>query len=239
MDLLRLPLFPLGTVLFPGEPLPLHVFEPRYLALITALLELPEDRRVFGVVAIRQGREVGADGVSALHDVGCSALLRDVSPRAAGRYDVLAVGVQRFHLVDTEFGDVRTGVVRMLSDDDRAAPAAGRDPGEDPAPGRSVGELAELVRQAFARYRDALLHARGVPGDAAGLRLPPDPLVLSYAVAAAMVLDLPDKQQLLASPDTAGRLRAELVVLRRETAMIRGLAMRPAVEFTRLPYTAN
>jgi Lon protease-like protein len=67
----RLPLFPLGTVLFPGVLLPLHVFEERYRSMVRDLLDAPAEERRFGVVAIREGREVGADGIRALHAVGC------------------------------------------------------------------------------------------------------------------------------------------------------------------------
>ena len=72
-----LPLFPLGTVLYPGLLLPLHIFEERYRQLVRDLLERPEPRR-FGVIAIREGRETGGDGVSALHEVGCTATVRRV-----------------------------------------------------------------------------------------------------------------------------------------------------------------
>jgi Lon protease-like protein len=57
----RLPLFPLGTVLFPGLVLPLHIFEERYRQLVHELLDGPEPRR-FGVIAIRKGRETGDRG---------------------------------------------------------------------------------------------------------------------------------------------------------------------------------
>ena len=60
-----MPLFPLGTVLYPGLVLPLHIFEERYRQLVRDLLEGPEPRD-FGVIAIRKGRETGVDGVSAL-----------------------------------------------------------------------------------------------------------------------------------------------------------------------------
>ena len=60
-----LPLFPLSTVLFPGMRLPLHIFEERYRLLVADLQAQPEPRR-FGVIAIRKGREVGAEGVTAL-----------------------------------------------------------------------------------------------------------------------------------------------------------------------------
>ncbi len=64
-----LPLFPLGTVLFPGLLLPLHIFEERYRQLVRDLVRQPEPRR-FGVVAIREGRETGIDGVAALYEIG-------------------------------------------------------------------------------------------------------------------------------------------------------------------------
>ncbi|HEY7880701.1 MAG TPA: LON peptidase substrate-binding domain-containing protein, partial [Streptosporangiaceae bacterium] len=70
-----IPLFPLGTVLYPALLLPLHIFEDRYRQLVGDLLEGPEPRR-FGVIAIRRGRETGIDGVSALYEVGCAAVLR-------------------------------------------------------------------------------------------------------------------------------------------------------------------
>src|SRR5207248_5108048 len=86
----RLPLFPLGSVLFPGLVLPLNIFEARYRALARDLLAIPEDEpRQFGVVAIRDGSEVapsgpgaadagpasgfGPDLSTALHRVGCVA----------------------------------------------------------------------------------------------------------------------------------------------------------------------
>jgi Lon protease-like protein len=67
-----LPLFPLGTVLYPGLVLPLHIFEERYRQLVRDLLEGPEPQE-FGVIAIRKGRETGVDGVSALYEIGCAA----------------------------------------------------------------------------------------------------------------------------------------------------------------------
>ena len=73
-----LPLFPLGTLLVPGLVLPLHIFEPRYRRLIADLQELPEDEREFVVVAIREGREVGAEGARALYEVGTIASLREI-----------------------------------------------------------------------------------------------------------------------------------------------------------------
>src|SRR6202012_3733922 len=96
-SLTRLPLFPLGTVLFPGMLLPLHIFEDRYKELIQDLLDGPEPRR-FGVIAIKKGRETGVEGVSSLYEVGCTATVREAEENAEGGFDVVTVGGQRFRL---------------------------------------------------------------------------------------------------------------------------------------------
>ena len=89
----RIPLFPLGTVLYPGLMLPLHIFEDRYRQLVRELVDAPEGAsRRFGVVAIREGREVGSDGIKALHDIGCMAELRQVEQYEDGRYDIVTTG---------------------------------------------------------------------------------------------------------------------------------------------------
>src|ERR1700749_2209156 len=92
-----LPLFPLGTVLYPGLLLPLHIFEDRYRQLVRDLLDGPEPRR-FGGMAIRKGRETGGDGVSALYEIGCTATLRRVAKHEDGRFDLVTVGTERFRL---------------------------------------------------------------------------------------------------------------------------------------------
>ena len=68
---------------------------------------------------------------------------------------------------------------------------------------------------------------------------PSEPRRLSYLVAAAMRLDLADRQRLLEQPDTAARLRAELALLRRETALVAALRAVPATELTQMPYGLN
>src|SRR6202020_3363616 len=92
-----LPLFPLGTVLYPGLLLPLNIFEERYKQLVRDLLDGPEPRR-FGVIAIRKGRGAGVEGVSSLYEVGCTATLRETEGNDDGGYEVVAVGTQRFRL---------------------------------------------------------------------------------------------------------------------------------------------
>jgi len=209
-----LPLFPLGhTVLFPGVVLPLHVFEARYRELVRTLVGLPEGaRRRFGVVAIRQGWEVGDDAVSALHDVGCAAELRRVSRYPDGRYDIVTVGTDRFRLrsADRAARPYLVGSVDWL-------PA-------EPAPAGVAG-LAAAVDAVFGEYVDATAELQGRPTEQA--ELPDDPVELAYAVAAAAVLTLEDRQALLAAETTRARLRAELRLLKRETTMARRLRALP------------
>ena len=87
-----LPLFPLNTVLCPGIALPLHVFEDRYRALVRHCLETTSP---FGIVLIREGREIGSGAIS-FSGVGTIAEIRDAGRRDDGRFDLLVVGTRRF-----------------------------------------------------------------------------------------------------------------------------------------------
>ena len=89
---MELPLFPLHTVLCPGIALPLHIFEPRYRLLIERCVERSTP---FGIVLIRQGREVGSDEVN-IAGVGTMAEIREATKLPDGRYDILVVGSGRF-----------------------------------------------------------------------------------------------------------------------------------------------
>jgi Lon protease-like protein len=216
----RLPLFPLGTVLVPGLVLPLHIFEPRYRILVQALMELPEGaQRQFGVVAVRAGREVGTEGVGALYDVGCTAELREVTPYTDGRFDIVTVGEQRFRLTDLDRQagtPYHTGLVELLPEED----------GEG-----DLETLAARVTRHFADYRERL----GVEVT----ELPGDPRVVSYLVAAAVVLELPERQRLLEQVSTADRLRAEDDLLRRERALVRAFRALPAVDLAQQAVSPN
>jgi uncharacterized protein len=126
-----IPLFPLGTPLFPGIVLPLQVFEPRYRRLMRDLLSLPEvdDRRFFGVVAIRQGWEVERVApAEALYDVGCTARVQAVRPQADGGFRIVTVGGERFRLLDVVVADdppYLQAEVEWLAEDEAAEEAAG------------------------------------------------------------------------------------------------------------------
>ncbi|MFH9857722.1 LON peptidase substrate-binding domain-containing protein [Streptomyces sp. NPDC017202] len=246
MTTVRLPLFPLNTVLFPGLVLPLNVFEERYRALMRDLLKTPEEEaRRFAVVAIRDGHEVapaapgmpdatapprrgptagfGDDPVEAFHSVGCVADAATVRERADGTFEVLATGTTRVRLVSVDAsGPFLVAELEELPEE----------------PGEEAGALAEGVLRAFRQYQKRLAGARE-RSLSTGADLPDDPSVVSYLVAAAMMLDTPVKQRLLQAPDTASRLRDELKLLRAETAILRSLPSLPAADLTRGPTSLN
>ncbi|MEU9341102.1 LON peptidase substrate-binding domain-containing protein [Streptomyces sp. NPDC048278] len=246
MTTVRLPLFPLNSVLFPGLVLPLNVFEERYRAMMRDLLKTPEEEpRRFAVVAIRDGLEVapsapgmpdptaqpdrgpaagfGPDPLKSFHRVGCVADAATIRERANGTFEVLATGTNRVRLVSVDAsGPFLTAELEELTEEQ----------------GDEAGALAEGVLRAFRQYQKRLAGARE-RSLSTGVDLPDEPSVVSYLVAAAMMHDTPTKQRLLQAPDTASRLRDELKLLRSETAIIRNLPSLPAAELTRSPTSLN
>jgi len=218
-----LPLFPLGAVLYPGMLLPLHIFEERYRQLIRDLLDGTEGRR-FGVIAIRKGRETGIDGVHSLYKVGCTAALRRVDRHDDGRFDIVAVGAQRFRLLRLDqTRPYLQGEVELLT--------------EEPTDPAAAGPAVRVIQAAFREYLDALTEWGG-----ATIRLeelPDEPELLSFIVAAAMVIDLPERQAMLAESDTLRRLAMQRALLSRETAMLRTTTSRPAPDLRNTPYSPN
>jgi Lon protease-like protein len=213
----RLPVFPLGTVLFPGLVLPLHIFEERYRTLVRELVTRTDDRpHEFGVVTLRHGWEVDApDGVAErpadtpavdarqLHEVGCTAELRQVNELPDGRFDIVTVGRRRFRVlaVDGDSAPYLTAEVEWLPEEQR--------------PDEFAALLAPRVLAAFQAYL-ALLR----PDTDSLEAVPDDPTVLSHLIAATAQLTVDERQQLLASPDTAARLRTELKLLNREVGLL-------------------
>ncbi len=219
----KLPLFPLGTVLYPGLVLPLHIFEDRYKQLVRDLVNGPEPQR-FGVIAIREGRETGVDGVAALHEIGCTATLREVTETEDGEYDIVTVGTDRFRLRAVgEPQPYLTGDVELLGE-----------PSGDEA---AAALAANAVQQAFRGYLNAIADQGAATISVP--ELPDEPILLSYLVAASMIIELNDRQGLLAQPDALRRLNAERALLARETAILRELGSTPAPDLRSTPYSPN
>lgn len=154
----RLPLFPLGVVLLPGEPIPLHIFEPRYKEMVQVCLDAD---RPFGIVYASE---------SALASVGCTARIHKVANRYDdGRLDIVAVGEDRFRV-----GDVHRDRAFLTADTEAVSDAA--ETTDAAARRKAIArhmKLLELAGEAPRpeRYADEV-NASFVIGRNAGLDLP-------------------------------------------------------------------
>jgi Lon protease-like protein len=221
----RLPLFPLGTVLFPGLVLPLHIFEERYRALVRHMRRDDPDAGTFGVVAIQRGWETatlapgGPDpegqpvdgGPLELHEIGCTAEIRQLTEHSDGRFDIVTVGRRRFRIVDVHEDEAPFLIadIDWLPEADESTPEA--------------DNMMPALLELFQRYLEMIR----TDGQAGGEQLPDDPTVLSYIIAATAVLTVDDRQRLLAAPTTLERLQLERRLLSREMAILRQVRALP------------
>jgi uncharacterized protein len=203
---IEIPLFPLGSVLFPHMPMSLHIFEERYR---TMMRDCQAASTTFGIVAIRQGLEVGITATP--YEVGTLAQIDDVEELEDGRYSLTVVGASRFHIDALSFTrPYLVAAVHYLED--------------LPAPASDTERLAAVVTTAFRGYATQL---QGVgQGDPLDFALPSDPELLSYLVAAAMQVETAQRQRLLEIDATAERLAAVLRLLRREAALLDRMLVR-------------
>ncbi|MGB4734033.1 MAG: LON peptidase substrate-binding domain-containing protein [Candidatus Nanopelagicales bacterium] len=220
-------LFPLNTILVPGLVLPLHIFEPRYRLMVQELLEIPdEDEREFGVVSIRDGHDITTLGIDALHPIGISAIMREVTPSEDGRYDIVTTGARRFTVkaVDTSSP--------LLSADVEWLP--------EPVPVESA-ELSLLTKSTlseFAAYRAAL---SGELNSNVSIfeELPKDPVVVGYLLTAAILLPTDERQALLGAETAESRLELLRTLLRRETSLIQHFGALPAIDLLTDNFSSN
>jgi uncharacterized protein len=177
-----IPIFPLGTVLFPGALLPLRIFEVRYMDMAKKCLK---ENGAFGVCLIREGQEVGAPAVP--EPVGCLARIADCDMQELGILKVRAEGLERFRIVSSETTKqgLVMGVVERLP--------LGENPQDSPA----LADCAEFLRKVIA-------------GIGAGRFLEPlrfeDAAWVSFRLAEILPLKNEAKQKLLELDDAAVRL---------------------------------
>jgi uncharacterized protein len=219
-----IPLFPLRTVLLPGTPLPLHIFEPRYRQLTVDLITGTVPDKRFGVVALAPGPEAEVTSRDQLLPIGCAALLRQAKRLPDGRFDVVTVGEQRFRLlaVDASSAPYLLGAIEWVPD----APAVplGRPEAVD-----AVGSLADAARAAYRRYRRAVLAWQR--DERLDLTEPPDDTELAelaHRLAEDCLLPLEDRQRLLEETRPLHRLRLVGRVLNREAGILATLRAVPA-----------
>ncbi len=110
---MQVPLFPLKTVLFPGGPLPLRIFEPRYVDMVSHCMR---QESPFGVVLIRDGEEAGS---ATTYNIGTLARITDWYQGSDGLLGITAIGEQRFRLLSTTQQDdgLNIGDVEVLDDE--------------------------------------------------------------------------------------------------------------------------
>ena len=107
---MQVPLFPLNVVLFPGGPLPLRIFEPRYVGMVR---DCVRDDAPFGVLLIREGQETGP---ASTHDIGTLARITDWYQGSDGLLGVTALGLQRFRVISshTDESGLNIGEIEVL-----------------------------------------------------------------------------------------------------------------------------
>src|SRR6185436_9799509 len=193
---MKLPLFPLHTVLFPGMPLPLHIFEPRYQAMIQTCLNR---QAPFGVVLIRSGPEVG--GPVEPHAIGTSASISRVERLPDGKMNIEVVGQERIKILELQHDEAYlTGTVENY-------PLEGVE--EPPAQ-----ESARALTPWLSRYLSLLGEAAGTPFDKK--HLPNNPASLAYLAAIVVQIPLEEKQKLLSLHTAVELLDHERTIYRRE-----------------------
>ena len=178
----ELPIFPLPLVLFPGATQPLHIFEPRYRALLSDCLDT--DRR-FGLAYAAPDQT--SDPAPAHGDIGCVAHILTTQALPDGRSDILTTGEQRFVLLQWLPTDRPYRMARVEEFTDEAV---------DSAEAEGIGQD---VRRDFLRVMQAL--------EQEPPELPVDAEALSFRVAASLELEAPSKLALLAIRSTTVRLR--------------------------------
>jgi len=178
---MQVPLFPLNTVLFPGGPLPLRIFESRYIDMIS---ERMKAEAPFGVLLIREGQEAGP---ATTFRVGTTARITDWYQGSDGLLGVTAIGEQRFRLLSSErrHNGLNVGEIELL-------------PPEQPIPlpeeYAALPQILDAVIDDLGRLYEGLERRKD------------DATWVGYRFVEILPIDLEQKQESLESDDTLARL---------------------------------
>ena len=188
-DVRELPLFPLPeVVLFPGRPLPLHIFEPRYRMMINTVME--SDRR-FGVLLYDP--ESGEPA-----KVGSCAEVLQMQRLPDDRLMILTVGQQRFRVIDyIRQKPFRVGLVEWIEDQP-----------SDEDPGQWVDQVSTLLQDVVRLSAKLMERSVELPEN-----VPTTPTELSYWIAGNFQGAVDEQQALLELQDTTARLKREAEIL--------------------------
>lgn len=179
---MRIPIFPLNTVLFPGGPLPLRIFETRYLDMVSNCLKTDSP---FGVLLIREGAEAG---LATTHNVGTLARISDWYQGSDGLLGITAIGEQRFRLESSErqSDGLNVGEVELVAAED-SLPLPDEYRALTQILANVMDDLGRLYESLDRRYDDAVW--------------------VTYRFLEILPIDLDRKQLSLESSDTVARLK--------------------------------
>lgn len=201
----NLALFPLNTVLFPGMPLQLHIFEERYKQMINRCIQQGQP---FGVVLIRKGVEAHGP-LAEPYAIGTMARISQVQKLSQGRMNILSVGAERFRVVEFDYASrpYLVGSVELfpLQDQERVLQPAG-------------AQLRMLLKE----YLENLARLSDIVFDAG--QIPSSPVELSYLAAIALQIPESNKQEILEVASAPELVEFLLARLRRELALLAVLA---------------
>jgi len=214
----ELPIFPLNTVLFPGMPLQLHIFEERYKVMLQDVLQ---SNQMFGVCLIKSGAEA-LGPLAEPYLTGCTARIMHVEPLEDERVDLTAVGDARFRIIKT--GNAYPYLKAFVESDPLTS---------HQTPG--VAASARNLRQQLASYLNLLsrfaeqettLEQTGqdreptLDLDLSSMQLPEDPMMLMYLAAALLQIPASEKQPLLEASTAPELLQKVQRIYRRELAIL-------------------
>lgn len=200
----EIPLFPLNSVLFPGTPLYLHIFEERYKRMVSYCRKTNSP---FGVVLISKGLEAFGP-IAQSFTVGCTAKIAHIQPLEQGRMNIIAMGIERIRVLTTKSDlPYLVGIVETIP--------------IDPQNQEQLSTAANAVRPWFERYISQLSKIEGEK-----FTLPdivPDPL--SFAYLSAMLLQIPpeEKQKMLEINNPLRLIETLLQAYRREVALLKAM----------------
>jgi ATP-dependent Lon protease len=202
LDTVTLPLFPLRLVLFPGQVLPLHIFEPRYRMMINQCVEAEQP---FGVVLMREDtpdwRDYNGD-VELPYEIGTTAHIRRMERLADGRLNIITLGLHRFRVRKLRFD------MPYLQGDVEAFPLGGASAPQD------TRAVTRLLRGYIKQLSQVLNSEIGLD------ELPDDPHTLAFAAASALQIPWDEKQSLLETSNLPELLSVERTLLSKETMLL-------------------
>ena len=206
----ELPLFPLNSVLFPGMPLYLHIFEERYKRMIRLNIDT---RQPFGVVLIRRGLEA-LGPLAEPYRIGCLARIVNMQTLSEGRMNITALGEERFQVIS-----LSKDAAPFLIGNVEPYPLFNREPLAFAQAVKGLQRLVENYLRLLAESGNAQVGIDELPGD---------PTAFVYSSAGLLQVSPAVKQELLSFQeafDLVSRLRS---IYLREIALTRAILTRGA-----------